>query len=379
MHVYSAAGLRPGLRAVALLGAPEADAGEVTRALDAIERAHAAVAGQLIAEPIARGRHEGREFLALDADAAFDGERMVQTLADSGRRVPFAAAMGSLLTFCDTLARVHAAKVPPPLGPLAIGVLLPCQVLYDAEGRATLLGLGDRAVTRSAPAGVPVAPELLLGQRPDRRTDGFALAAMMRSMLAYTELPPAMARVFGGAERSSERGLGRLVRDFQSSVWSGPPRARPDPATVAKGVRLLCGVLRVEPDARAFERFIAELMAPELTPPEPTAPPTLRVADDASWFEVDAGPRCRLASRASLRRLLAALLDEHRARPGAGLEPAALLGRAWPGERVTPDSGAHRVHVAISELRKMGLRGAIERFDGGYRIAPKIDVQRVGV
>ncbi|MDB4928376.1 MAG: hypothetical protein JWM10_860, partial [Myxococcaceae bacterium] len=39
-------------------------------------------------------------------------------------------------------------------------------------------------------------------------------------------------------------------------------------------------------------------------------------------------------------------------------------------------AGAHRVHVAVAELRKMGLRGALERFDAGYRLAPGLSVRR---
>lgn len=235
MHVYTAAGLRPAGRALVLLAAPDADPRVAALALDAIERAHADAAGDLFAAPVARGRHEGREFLALDADAAFDGERLLQRLADEGARVPYAAALGGLL----------------------------------------------------------------------RLADGFALAALMRSMVAFTALAAAMA---------------------------------------------------------------SEAAAP--------APGERRVADDAAWFELDGGPRRGLASRASLRRLLAALVDAHRGGAGAVLAPAALLAAGWPGERVLPEAGTHRVHVAVAELRKMGLRGALERFDAGYRLAPALVVRR---
>jgi hypothetical protein len=36
-----------------------------------------------------------------------------------------------------------------------------------------------------------------------------------------------------------------------------------------------------------------------------------------------------------------------------------LCERVWPGERLVDGSGTRRVHVAISSLRGLGLRGAI--------------------
>ena len=377
IHVYSAAGIRSGRRAVVLLAGPHAEPQTASRALDAIERAHDAAAGELIAAPIGRGRHEGREFLALDAAAAFDGERVLQSIADGGQRIPYPAAIGMLLRLADALARAHAVKAPP--GPLAIGTLLPCQFLFDVDGRATLLGLGDNVIASSAPAGLLVAPEVQLGQRPDRRTDGFALAALMRSLVPYTAMPPIMERALRGVRRAAEQGVEARVRDFQRRMWSAPPRLRPDAARVAAGLRVFARVLGVEPDAPGFERFIAEVMAPEvaLAPGAPAR--LLRVADDGAWFEIEGSARCRLASRASLRRLLGALVDQHRERPAAPLELHALLGLGWPGERVSPESGAHRVHVAVSELRRMGLRASLERFDLGYRLDPALVVQRVAI
>jgi hypothetical protein len=369
LHVYSAAGLRPAARALVLLAAPDADPRGAGLALDAIARAHADAVGDLFPAPVARGRHEGREFLALDADAAFDGERLLQRLADDGVRLPYPAALGGLLRLADALARVHSLDPPR-----AVGALLPCQFVYAADGRPTVLGLGDNVLARSAPAGALVAPEVQLGQAPDRRSDGFALAALMRSMVAFTALPPVIERALRGAELATERDIGGLVRQFQVRMWSAPPRLRPDARRLAAAVRLLARGLGVEPDAAAHERFVATVMAADIA--AAPAPGTLRVADDAAWFELDGGPRRHLASRGSLRRLLLALLEAYLGGAGGVLAPAALLAAGWPGERVHPDAGTHRVHVAVAELRKMGLRGALERFDAGYRLAPGLIVRR---
>ena len=87
-----------------------------------------------------------------------------------------------------------------------------------------------------------------------------------------------------------------------------------------------------------------------------------------------ARPRSARPRRSGSMR--AALVALHRDRPGEALDPRALLEAGWPGERVLPDSGAHRVHVAVSALRKMGLHEALERFDAGYRLAPAMVMHR---
>jgi len=40
------------------------------------------------------------------------------------------------------------------------------------------------------------------------------------------------------------------------------------------------------------------------------------------------------------------------------------------------DAGAHRVRVAISTLRKMGLRDVLRTEEDGYRLEPAFDVVR---
>lgn len=97
---------------------------------------------------------------------------------------------------------------------------------------------------------------------------------------------------------------------------------------------------------------------------------TLRVAADASFFFASGGERVELGHRPVLQRVLRALVDD----PG-GAAIGALVERAWPKEAMTKESGQNRVRVAISTLRKLGLKGALE-FDAGtkqYRLRAKIE------
>lgn len=108
-------------------------------------------------------------------------------------------------------------------------------------------------------------------------------------------------------------------------------------------------------------------------PPPADARPVLALGPAASWFRVAQEPRVDLSRRRPLRLVLDRL-----ARPTgkAHLSWDDLLAAGWPGEKMRADAGAHRVRVAISTLRKMGLRDVLRTEEAGYCIDPGYDVQR---
>ena len=71
-------------------------------------------------------------------------------------------------------------------------------------------------------------------------------------------------------------------------------------------------------------------------------------------------------------QILGALGAARRERPGQTLSVEALLGAGWPGETVLSEAGASRVYVAVSTLRRMGLRDVLRRVDDGYLIDPEV-------
>jgi tetratricopeptide (TPR) repeat protein len=83
--------------------------------------------------------------------------------------------------------------------------------------------------------------------------------------------------------------------------------------------------------------------------------PRVVVARDGSAFIGEDGERVDIARRRVLRRILEAL-----AAAEAPLDVDAICACVWPGERLVGQSGTRRVHVAISTLRGLGLRSAIE-------------------
>lgn len=81
-------------------------------------------------------------------------------------------------------------------------------------------------------------------------------------------------------------------------------------------------------------------------------------------------PLIDLGSRPQLLRIVHALAERRIAAPGAALKQDELLALAWPGEKITADAGANRMQVALSTLRRLGLRSLIQRTEEGYLLDP---------
>ena len=93
----------------------------------------------------------------------------------------------------------------------------------------------------------------------------------------------------------------------------------------------------------------------------------LRVASDGRWFCVDGGAPVSLVRRKPLARFVRAMAVRVAAGEVVGLSSDELFRIGWPREIAKHGSGRHRVHVAVSELRKMGL-SALVSDSAGYRL-----------
>jgi len=102
----------------------------------------------------------------------------------------------------------------------------------------------------------------------------------------------------------------------------------------------------------------------------------LVISDDGRWFQPPGAGRVLLMRRRSLRLVLRRLLEERLIRPGSALSVDDLLEAGWPGERVLPHAGAARVYVAVSTLRKLGLREFLVSRDDGYLLDPDSRTER---
>ena len=105
-----------------------------------------------------------------------------------------------------------------------------------------------------------------------------------------------------------------------------------------------------------------------LPPPSDDA---LVIAHNAQWFRLPFGPQVGLEKRRPLARMLARLACERTEHPGQPLSWAELMEAGWPGEKMIAETGAHRVRVGLSTLRKLGLRELLETTEDGYRLSPQ--------
>ncbi len=103
----------------------------------------------------------------------------------------------------------------------------------------------------------------------------------------------------------------------------------------------------------------------------------LLIGKDGRWLQAPGGEAQDLRRRKAMRFILVRLADEHGANPGAGLPLETLLEAGWPGERVMPSAGANRVYVALTALRKLGLRAVLLSQDDGYLLDPALPIERV--
>ena len=122
-------------------------------------------------------------------------------------------------------------------------------------------------------------------------------------------------------------------------------------------------------DARTAVRLVEALLAKS-----GAAGGVLLVGPEASWFAPPGGVAHDLARRRVLRRLLLRLIEKHREAPGEGLTLDALREAGWPGERVLEQAATNRVHVALTELRRRGLKHCLIRKHARYLIDPGLRV-----
>ncbi|MFO0559766.1 MAG: AAA family ATPase [Polyangiales bacterium] len=101
----------------------------------------------------------------------------------------------------------------------------------------------------------------------------------------------------------------------------------------------------------------------------------LLVHREGAWFWLSGeGARRDCSDAPVLQRVLAAFAATVAAQPGAVLTRQAFVEAAWPGERILASAAKNRLHVAIAQLRTMGLRAVIRTVTSGYGLDPAVRV-----
>ena len=126
----------------------------------------------------------------------------------------------------------------------------------------------------------------------------------------------------------------------------------------------------LDDDQRALARALVQRLGKALTTEVGEA--AITVAQDGSGFARAEGDWVDLRRRRPLRRILATLLAA-RTR-GLPAKKEELIACGWPGEKLLPDAASNRLHVALSEMRKMGLSDAIQYRRGGWMLDPAMAI-----
>lgn len=363
-------------------GAPAAHTTAARNALERLALAHASIVHPAVPPARRVVEHGALVAVELACGARSDGVEVVRRLLARHERIPYAAADAFVLRLREALDAARAA----PSGPWFLGRIAPSNVLFDAEGRAFLVGFGANVVTDDAEGrpepSVPLhqAPERIAGAHPSAMGDYVALLLLARSLLAVVELPPVLSELAHG---TLARGALARALAFTEARVLGLPGLRvglSEALALAAKVRSLVGA-GLDPDALATR--VAALLA--ATDDDALAAASSLTGNDDAPLVLAHDASFLVSARAGRRRLGAAqrrIVLELAARHALGVEAPAtsdeLFALAWPSERAEPrELAMNRLHAAVSRLRRLGLGDALERFDDGYRIAPSARVHRL--
>jgi hypothetical protein len=370
-HRYATRRARDGAACIVIVAAPHVDASKAHAALTALSHAHRAFSHPNVprAEPVCT---EGDvTFVELACDGTIDGIELLSRIIATRSRIPFEEieALTALL--------VDAAKgALTPLGRLTLGSLL-----VSPQGRIWLVGFGHSVAVEDERGSIATAhavfqaSDVALGAGPSRAGDLAAIWQLRASLLPHTDVPSALVRVLRGEGGDANEVLGSCVRALEErSVWNNPEEAEAH-------IRQMHACLALEKDAEGLTHTLSNLVlglsgeAQWTSAIDEPTEESIALGHDAAWIDNGTSERVKLG--ASLRKILQLLLQCHDQDPQRSVATWELLDAGWPGETMAPEAGANRVYAAISRLRNMGLRGAIERHDDGYRIAPRARITRI--
>ena len=282
------------------------------------------------------------ELAAGDVDAAIAfGERALEQTGTEGSRLEM------MTRFVLGLALVERGRVADA----ALQV-----ELLDSAGSGPLGGISNvdalRAVVLAA-QGRPREAETKLRDARAQLSGAWRYARFATDVLeGMIDVAHARAAMATGEASSVPRYVERARARLERMRRPQPDGSRA-PVERSAHVRLAVGVVE-----RALARLSSEV--------------PFEVGPEARWFRVPRGEVAHLGRRRVLRALLARLVAERLAAPGAAVPLEVLQEAGWPGQRMRVESATHRLQVAMWELRKLGLKELLLTAHEGYLLDPGV-------
>ena len=348
----------------------------------------------------------GAEAIALARRATTVAERLgdasERSLACWGLGLALHAAgeVDEALATIDRGLEIEEREVRAPRP--AIYLALRGGILHELGRLDEAIAAYDEAIAlvraRNAPTYVAqfeLSRALIVVERGDPGADG-ALAAAGELARATGDDRTGFVAAVAGALALAARGEAPAAQRALAALRGGRDRlgaeARAFHDRVAQVVRALAGradrlarleaVLVGDDGPSSLLRFVRRVVGGLLRAAPPVAPRRngttagagLAVSSDCSLVELSDGTRIELGTRAPARRILRGLVTRHLRAPGEPLGLAELTAEGWPGERIEARAAKNRVHVALAELRRAGLRDVVLRSPRGYFLDPAAHV-----
>lgn len=279
----------------------------------------------------------------------------LRLLERAGDRRLEAIALGNLGTLQHERSQLESARSYHERALVALRTTGDVRSETLARGRLAMVlaALGHETAAR----GLLAEAELAVGSGGDSLAAAFVDLAWGAAELSAAEALE--TRDPQGARALLQRVRQRMERAHHLSATGGP-----SPAELSDDVRIGLRIL-----SAALGRLSAEAA-------EELSADALVIAQSAGCYRPPGGEWEDLRQHPVLRRILFALVEQRRARPGVGLSLDAIQRAAWPGERIRVDAAANRIYVAVSKLRRRGLRDFLRSQDDGYALDPNLAVQR---
>jgi predicted ATPase len=170
-------------------------------------------------------------------------------------------------------------------------------------------------------------------------------------------------------ERDAAATSGELARHARAVVLLGRAifaRLHDGGDAGAEGVAAEA-VASPDPCVRLFRRVLARL----LHPGSQSRDSGLTVSGNGRvvrWRGTDVD----LSRRPVLARIVLCLTEARLVTPDRGLSVGELVRAVWPDERIHERAALNRLRVGVCELRRLGLRDAVETTARGYRLSPHV-------
>ncbi|MEO7112541.1 MAG: hypothetical protein ABI183_19000, partial [Polyangiaceae bacterium] len=200
---------------------------------------------------------------------------------------------------------------------------------------------------------------------------GSALGVVLAKSNSLTEAETAFAAAERAATLQGEARIAATVtihRGHLDIARKKNPLAEARRASAA-------GLVEQSDDVRFALRILDAALGKTVISADSSRPPALVVARDATWFHApNADARTELGKRLSSKRILMELVRKRIDAPNVPISRNDLVAIGWPGEKLDQDAGFNRLGVALSDLRRAGLRNILLHREGGHLLDPEIPI-----